>query len=143
MKNTLKIDFANRQIIMDREFAKNASNTFSAEYQKLQAVRAENPDFTVVRKTIRKNPKKETYKGLTYQYMEDYITTHEPRETRKAVLDEFENMILISKCHSQAFRYPVIKKWFLDRYPEIAEFGMETETETVIKPIMEAAQQTA
>ena len=143
MKNTLKIYFANRQIIMDREFAKNASNTFSAEYQKLQAVRAENPDFRVVRKTIKRNPQKETYKGLTYQYMEDYIFTHEPRDTRTAVLDEFNNMILISKCHAQAFRYPVIKKWFLDRYPEIAEFGMEPETETIIKPIIESAQQTA
>lgn len=143
MKNTLKIDFANRQIIMDREFAKNASNTFSAEYQKLQAVRAENPDFRVVRKTIKKNPQKETYKGLTYPFMEDYIITHEPRESRKAVLDELNEMILISKCHSQAFRYPVIKQWFLSRYPEIAEFGITTTTETVIKPIIETAQQSA
>lgn len=136
MKNTLKIDFANRTIIMDREFAKNASNTFSAEYQKLQAVRAENPDFTVVRKTIKKNPKKESYKGLTYQYMEDYITMHEPKESRKAVLDEFYEKRLISQCHSQAFRYPVIKQWFLERYPEIMEFGIETKEELVIKPIV-------
>jgi len=136
MKNTLKIDFANRTIIMDREFAKNASNTFSAEYQKLQAVRAENPDFTVVRKTIKKNPKKESYKGLTYQYMEDYITMHEPKESRKAVLDEFYEKRLISQCHSQAFRYPVIKQWFLERYPEIMEFGIETKEELVIKPLV-------
>jgi len=124
MKNTLKIDFANRTIIMDREFAKNAS------------VRAENPDFTVVRKTIKKNPKKESYKGLTYQYMEDYITMHEPKESRKAVLDEFYEKRLISQCHSQAFRYPVIKQWFLERYPEIMEFGIETKEELVIKPLV-------
>lgn len=38
-------------------------------------------------------------------------------------------MILISKCHSKAFRYPVIKAWFLDRYPEIKMFGLDVEEE--------------
>ena len=34
-------------------------------------------------------------------------------------------MILISKCHSNAKRYPVIKNWFLEKYPEVKEFGMK------------------
>ncbi|MCH5198007.1 MAG: hypothetical protein J1E34_03775 [Oscillospiraceae bacterium] len=139
MKNTLKINFAERKIVMDREFSTRATNPFSPEYLKLQAVRADYPNFTVVRKTIKKNPHKETYKGLSYQYMEDYITTHEPRETRKAVLEEFYEKRLISQCHSQAFRYPVIKQWFLARYPEIAEFGIETKEETLLKPLKETA----
>jgi len=61
---------------------------------------------------------------LTYQYMVDYIMTHEDCETAKAVLDEFEEMQLISQCHSKAFRYPTIKKWFLERYPEVRNFGV-------------------
>ena len=36
MKNTLKIDFAKKQIIMDRTFAKNVTNTKSNEYAHLQ-----------------------------------------------------------------------------------------------------------
>lgn len=36
-------------------------------------------------------------------------------------------MIGNSKCHSQGKRYPSIKKWFLETYPEIAEFGMNEE----------------
>lgn len=32
-------------------------------------------------------------------------------------------MRVIAACHSQAFRYPVIKKWFLAKYPEIENFG--------------------
>ena len=51
--------------------------------------------------------------------------THESRETVKVVLDEFFEMLLISKGHSKAFRYPTIKSWFLQRYPEFAEFGMK------------------
>ena len=34
-------------------------------------------------------------------------------------------MKLISQCHSKGFRYPVIKSWFLERFPEIKEFGVE------------------
>ncbi len=64
-----------------------------------------------------------SYKGLTYQYMEDYIITHESDETREAVLEEYNELRLITQCHSKAFRYPVIKKWFLAKYPEIANFG--------------------
>jgi hypothetical protein len=54
--------------------------------------------------------------------MEDYITAYELPEQKDAVLDEFHNMIFISQCHSKAYRYPTIKKWFLSRYPEVAEF---------------------
>ena len=56
--------------------------------------------------------------------MENYITTHEDGENRILVLKEFAEMRLISECHSKCHRYPVIKKWFLDKYPEIAQFGM-------------------
>ena len=36
-------------------------------------------------------------------------------------------MRLIAECHSKAFRYPVIKAWFLDKYPEVKNFGMKVE----------------
>lgn len=124
MKNTLKIDFKNKQIIMDRTFAKNVTNTASEEYAHLQEVRKDYPKFTVVTRQIKKNPNKECYKGLTYEYMRLYIFTHETAENRKTVLAEFEELVLISQCHSQSKRYPVIKNWFLDKYPEIKEFGM-------------------
>ena len=35
MKNTLKIDFENSRIVMDRTFAKNVQNTNSEEYRPL------------------------------------------------------------------------------------------------------------
>ena len=130
MKNTLKIDFAEGKIIMDRTFAKNCINTRSEEYAQLQSVRRDYPTFAVVTRTIKKNPNKESYKGLTYQYMEDYIATHESEETVEAVLAEFAEMRLIAACHSKAFRYPTIKKWFLQKYPEVAIFGRTITTET-------------
>ena len=70
MKNTLKINHAERTITMDRTFAKNAENTMSAEYSHLQSVRRDYPTYTVVRRQIKKNPNKECYMGLTYEYID-------------------------------------------------------------------------
>ena len=126
MKNTLRLDHANGLIIMDRTFAKNAENTRSDEYRHLQSVRQDYPTYTVIRKQIKKPAHKESYKGLTYDYMRTYITNHEPEATRQTMSDELEHMIEISKCHS--IRYATIKKWFLAKYPDIAGFGNEVES---------------
>lgn len=125
MKNTLKVDYTNRLIIMDRTFAKNASDTRSAEYQHLQRVKQDYPSFEVVRKQIRKNPGKESYKGLTYEFMRDYISSHEPKENVNDMLAAFDEMLLISRCHS--IRYPRIKEWFLKRYPHIEIYALDEE----------------
>lgn len=123
MKNILKINHAKRTIVMDRTFEKLAENTMSKEYAHLQQVRRDYPEYEVIRRTIKRNSSKKTYKGLTYEYMEEYILTHGTKEQRMATLAEFNQMVLISKCHGKAYRYPVIKNWFLEKYPEIAEFG--------------------
>lgn len=72
MKNILRIDHKRLQIIMDRTYAKNAENTASPEYQHLQEVRHDYPNYTVIRKTIKKNPNMDRYKGLTYDYMREF-----------------------------------------------------------------------
>lgn len=122
MTNYIKVDHDNRSLIMDRTFAKKASIVGSKEYNLLQEAREHYEEYTVTRKTIKKAPNQEYYKGLTYEYMEEYIKTHEPKETLEKTLAEFREMILISKCHSR--RYPVIKNWFLEKYPEVKEYGV-------------------
>jgi hypothetical protein len=124
MVNTLTVNHINRTIVMDRTFAKYAANTASAEYAQLQAVRRDYPTYTVVQRHIRTNSNKNAYRGLTYEYMESYILTHGTEETRKANFDEYCEKRVISECHSKPFRYPVIKSWFLAKYPEIATFGI-------------------
>lgn len=124
MKNVLRVDFVKKQIIMDRTFAKNSADTRSEEYAHLQSVRQDYPTFTVTTRSCKKNENKESYKGLTYEYMEHYIITHESKDTVLEVLDEYNELRLIAECHSKSRRYPVIKRWFLAKYPEIAEFGL-------------------
>ena len=136
MKNTLRLNHAERTIVMDKTFAKFAANTMSAEYAHLQQVRQDYPLYTVVQRHIRKNTKQEHYHGLTYTYMEYYIASHGSKEDRRI----YDEMKLISQCHSKGFRYPVIKSWFLERFPEIKTFGVpvEEEAETSMEAPAEA-----
>lgn len=122
MKNVLKIDHEKRILIMDRTFAKHAENTSSEEYAHLQEVRKDYPRYKVTLRKIKTNPDKIKYEGLTYQYMEDYIETYELPEKKDEMLAELREMIFISQCHSAAYRYPTIKKWFLSNYPGISKF---------------------
>ena len=131
MKNTLRIDFTNKRIVMDRTFAKNCKDTMSEEYAHLQTVRKDYPNYEVMTRTIKRNPYKETYKGLTYAYMEDYILNHGTEAEVAEALKEYREKRLISKCHGRGFRYPTIKKWFLEKYPEIDDFILEGLTEAV------------
>ena len=123
MTNYLRLDYTNGHIIMDRTFAKNAQNTYSDEYAHLQEVRRDYPNFKVIARTIKKNDNKISYKGLTYDYMKNYILKNGSYEKRVECLAKFEALLEISKCHSNARRYPTIKKWFLETYPEIVKFG--------------------
>lgn len=124
MKSPITIDFANSTITVNAAYAKKASNPFSAEYTQLQRVRADYPTFSVITRSIKKNTEKESYKGLTYDYMRAYIMSHEEGESRTKAVMEFDELLLISQCHSKGHRYPAIKNWFLDKYPAIKNFGM-------------------
>ena len=57
---------------MTTTFAKKCYNTASAEYAQLQSVRRDYPTFNVTTRKIKSNPNKETYAGLTYEYMREY-----------------------------------------------------------------------
>ena len=121
MRNVLKIFHDSEKagrIVMDREFAVKSSIYGTQEYDKLQAARRDYPNYTVVRKTIRRNPQKEAFNGLTYEYMEKYMARY---NARAEILNKYDEMRFMAQCHS--IRYPVIKKWFLDTFPEVKDWG--------------------
>lgn len=130
-KSKVKVLHNESAIEMNKIFAKMIENPQSDEYALLQKIRQDYPVYKVRVRQIKKNSTKETYKGLTYKYMRDYIITH-PKGIKKndegkdvnVLLEEFDELILISQCQAKSRRYPVIKKWFLAQYPEIAQFGM-------------------
>ena len=127
MKPIIRVNHEERKIELNKEYFRRIQNPRSEEYETLQMVRKDYPRYEVCLRKIEKNPNKKTYKGLNYEYMETYILTHEPKETKTVVLDEFYDMRQIAECHKASYGYAVIKKWFLAKYPEIAEFGVEVE----------------
>ena len=126
MRGKLVVKFDKNIIEMNREFAKYAAVAGTDEYNLLQQTRKDYPTFSVVRKQIKKNKDKESYKGLTYEYMESYIKGHDDKE--ETIMKEYLEKRLHAECHS--IRYPVIKKWFLEKFPEVAKFGMVEVEET-------------
>ena len=141
-KSKMKILHEDSVIEMNKTFAKMVENPFSEEYAFLQKIRRDYPEYKVTVREIKKNPNKETYAGLTYEYMKDYIILHTSKEEEEAAMAEFNELVLISKCHSKALRYPTIKKWFLSKYPEVAEFGCITPAAENNK-VVDLPQQTA
>jgi len=125
MKNYLRVDAEARSLIMDKTFAKYAAIVGSREYDMLQNARAAYPEYNVIRRQIKRNAGKESYKGLTYEYMEAYFDeVNASEEIRR----EYAKMRLLAECHS--IRYPVIKHWFLETFPEVKEFGTDQVKET-------------
>ena len=147
-KSKLWVKHAEGVIEMNTTFAKMMENPLSDEYALLQKTRIENPTFIVRRRKIKSNPNKDSYKGLTYEWMRNHIATHEPDAVVEEKLNAFDEMVYISKCHSQSLRYPTIKKWFLNEYPDVAKFGFANVselaqheakiTETISQPVSPA-----
>lgn len=114
----VKINHAEKTIVINREFEKKQSDPLSEEFRTLCEIRAVFPEYEVVRKKVNLTKKREAYKGLTYEYMVNYIRRYGCVED----LYELGDMVELSKCHS--IRYPVIKAWFFSKYPEVAEYGV-------------------
>ena len=113
----LTIDFVSHRIVMTRAFAKKASDPTTREYRELKEALSTFPTFTVEHHTIKKNSSKETYKGLDYGFMTEYINTYVDENKRVKALADLEEQKFLTKCHSKKF--PSVRKWFLETYPEI------------------------
>lgn len=119
MTNAIVINDKNRTIVITKKFAATAKRYGTDEYKSLQEVRRDYPNYRVEVKTVSK--KSDSFKGLTYAYMENYIRNHDKHEE---MLKEF--FILCGKTEEgepqefvAAASYGEIKKWFLASYKEL------------------------
>ena len=113
----LTIDFAKNRIVMTRAFARKASDPSTKEYRELKDTMETFPTFSVEHHTIKKCSGKESYKGLSYSFMYYYINTYVEESKREKAMEDLEEQIFLTKCHSK--RFPTVRKWFLETYPEI------------------------
>lgn len=108
----MKIRFATKTIEITKTFENKASNFGSEEYRTLRTAIHDLPDFQVVVKTG-KPPRRTYMKGLTYDYMESYIS----------MVDEDGSIMKDFLCLRQGCSYNEIKKWFFVKFPEVNNFA--------------------
>ena len=125
MMNKMRVDYGEEKIILARSFAKKAEIVGSPEYLELQECREKHPNYKVILREYGKNTAQEHYKGMTYEYMVEYIVRHEASEKRDEMLKKLSILRQDVAGLSKGHRYPIIKRWFLMSYPEITTLGME------------------
>lgn len=120
----MTIDFVSRTIVLTKKEMTAARRFGSDAYKELQAARRDNPGYELVTVTRTVKTQRETYKGLTYAYMEKYIKSHDDAE--ETIWREY--MIYRGTPINPADQLPVaynynqMKAWFLGKYEEIAKF---------------------
>ena len=113
-----------RRIILSKKEMTAASRFGSDAYKNLQEARRDYPDFRVTTITRKVNTQRETYKGLTYAYMEKYIAAHDDEAC--TIMAEYNMYRGISEDPSvllpDAYTYNELKAWFLGKFEKIAQF---------------------
>ena len=145
MKNTyagaLTLNTKNFAIEMDKKFAAAAANVFSAEYEKLQEVRRDYPNYKVV--TVARKEKTSGTSGLTFEFMELYIEQHDDEEQN--IMAEFK-ALRATDDESKALgmkgeSYLTIRAWFLNTYPEVE--SVAAKRDQLLKDIREKREAAA
>ena len=109
MTSAIRLNHFSKEILISKTFQKAAMNPNSMEYKDLAEVMEKHPDYTISQRAIKKNTHKETYAGLTYEYMRDYIILSSTKEEEAANVAEFNELVLISRCQSKILRFPTFK----------------------------------
>ena len=120
----MTINYSAHTISLTKSEMTAARRFGSDTYKALQEARRDYPGFTVTTITRKVSTQRETYKGLTYAYMEKYITAHD--DEKKSIMAEYN----MSRGKSEdpaallpyTYTYTEMKAWFLGKFEEIAKF---------------------
>ncbi len=111
MKNNVIKMMDNNEAQVSKTFAKNAKIYGTEEYRMWREFKAENPEYVMVVKTIKKNPDKKTTKNLKYENMRQFI---KDQDNAEELLKEFEKEVRMSKIQSNPYR--AVLAWFLQKF---------------------------
>ena len=109
-------DFARKAIVASASTLKKTRNPENPECKTLMRMLAQHPDFRIAEKEVKKKVGKQTYKGLTFARMADYI---QMQANSKDELKKYEAVRRIAKIKGS--EYALTKKWFLRAYPDYKE----------------------
>lgn len=120
----MTINFASKTIEMTKAESKAAGKFGSEAYKELTSIMQQFPTFTIqviARTSVKKSSE---FKGLTYSYMEAYITKHD--NENQTIMAEYKMLrgqtVEAEDALAASCSYQEIKKWFLGQFNEIEEF---------------------
>ena len=110
-----------KKIEMTKTEAKAAGKPNTAEYNTLLELMKNFPGYQI--EIVKSAKKVDRFKGLDYNYMEDYIKSH-----KSELLEIFYELRGLDKDGKKvgmaaAATYGEIKMWFLTQFPEIEKMG--------------------
>ena len=119
----MKVNMFERKIVLTKKEMTAASRYGSDAYKELQNARHDNPGFEIVTITRTIKTQRETYKGLTYEYMEKYIKSHDEEGTIWREYQIYRGKPLDPKDEIPVpYTYREMREWFLDKYEAVAKF---------------------
>ena len=125
--SNIYLNHKNHTIEMNKTFSAAASKYGSPEYVELQNARRDYPTYLIV--TVAKKAAKSDYKGLTYEYMEKYIKTHDNEE--KSIMAEYLMLRGLDEAgkgvDAESADYTAIREWFFQAFPAIEQFHNKRE----------------
>lgn len=129
--NNITVNAANNTIELSKKFAKAASRYGTEEYRMLQEVRRDYPGFEVVEATKKAKAAKDPYKKLNFEFMEKYIKAHDNEE--KSIMKQYLDLRGMSpeaiENGAASKSLPEVRKWFLNKYPQIKAYHEKREQE--------------
>ena len=115
----VRVNYNTKTIVITKKFAKKIGNPLSEEFAEFMELRKMLSDFEVeVKESPKKSSKRETLKGLNYEFMKQYIARHdEDGENMKS----FTKMTVKNEDNLTTKKYGEVKACFLEQYPVIAK----------------------
>lgn len=123
---TMTINYEKKTIEMTKNESREAGNPTSAKFEELMKLRSIFPDFEIIIKKT--SVKRDTYKGLDYDFMKKYIEDHDNSDENLKEFYKLRGMNENGEREAQIeeHSYGEIKMWFLSTFPEIEKFNDET-----------------
>ena len=115
------INRAKRTIEITKKFD-NASKRYGTdEYDILQNIRREYPNYKIT--VIKRNTRKDIYKGLTTKTIQAYILRHDDEEkSMMKAYNEFNGEFDNELSAGSKKTIKEIREWFLEKYPDVKAY---------------------
>lgn len=127
IERNVKINHENKTIEITKQFKAAACRFGTKEYKAIKDAVADHPNYRVVERKTSK--KKVSYKGLTFDFMEKYISSHDDEEN--SIMTIFLELRGLSDealaLNAESSSYSDIKAWFFNQFPEIEAFQIKRE----------------